>query len=88
MASLLGSRALSSGTFLRHILTLVGATGLSQLLLLAIGPVLTRLYEPAAWGTFSLVVAFVTAASAVTALCYDQAIVGAETEEDAAARPS
>lgn len=78
-------RAVAPGRFLRHVLTLAGATGVSQFLLLLTGPVLTRLYDPVAWGTFSLVMAFVGTAAVVTALCYDMAIVGARTEDDAAA---
>lgn len=76
---------LAPGKFARHVLTLAGATGISQVVLLAAGPFLTRLYPPSAWGTYSLVMAFVTTAAVVTAVCYDQAIVGAKTDEDAAA---
>ena len=77
--------ALFQGAFLRHVATLVGGTAASQVMLLAAGPILTRLYAPEAWGTFSLITSFVSVASVVTALFYDQAIVGASTLDDAAA---
>lgn len=76
---------LAPGKFARHVVTLAGATALSQVALLATGPLLSRLYQPASWGVYSLVLAFVAVASVVTALCYDQAIVGAETRPEAAA---
>ena len=85
MSLRLRSPSLARGAFLRHVLTLAGSTAASQVLLLAAGPALSRLYGPAAWGTYSLITAFVAVASVVTALFYDQAIVGTATVDECAA---
>ena len=77
--------SLRRGTFLRHVATLAGGTAASQVMLLAAGPILTRLYAPESWGTYSLITSFVAVASVITALFYDQAIVGTATLDDAAA---
>lgn len=77
--------SLAPDAFLRHVATLAGATAISQVVLVGAGPVLSRLYTPDAWGVYSLLAAFVAVTSVVSALCYDQAIVGSRTTEDAAA---
>lgn len=77
--------SLAPGAFFRHVVTLAGATAASQVLLLAAGPLLSRIYAPSVWGTYSLITAFVAVASVVTALFYDQAIVGTATVDECAA---
>lgn len=76
---------LAPGAFLRHVATLAGATAISQVVLIGAGPVLSRLYTPDAWGGYSLIAAFIGVTTVVSALCYDQAIVGSRTTADAAA---
>ncbi|MEX2181716.1 MAG: oligosaccharide flippase family protein [Gemmatimonadaceae bacterium] len=75
---------IAAGGFLRNVLTMAGATAASQLVLVAVAPVVSRLYPPEAWGAYGLLMAFVSVAFVATGLGFDQAIVGARTIDEAA----
>lgn len=62
---------------------LAGATGLGQLLILGTMPLLTRLYDPSAFGLHALISAFVGVASVGACLCIDLAIVSGADEQAA-----
>lgn len=64
-------------------LVLVTGTALSQIVNLAITPIITRLYEPADFGLFGLYFAYFSVALVVVTWRYELAIVGARTEGDA-----
>ncbi|MBX3588578.1 MAG: oligosaccharide flippase family protein [Ramlibacter sp.] len=68
---------------LRAVGVLAGATGLGQLAILASLPLLTRLYDPAAFGLFGLLTGFVGVATVGACLCLDIAIVGSSTDQAA-----
>lgn len=69
--------------FLRHILTLLTGTVAAQLLMLALTPVLSRLYTPEAYGLFSLYSSLVATVAVVAALRYDMAIMLPKRDADA-----
>ncbi|WP_425860668.1 lipopolysaccharide biosynthesis protein [Arthrobacter sp. TWP1-1] len=69
--------------FLRHILTLLSGTAAAQLLMLALTPVLSRLYSPEAYGLFSLYASLVATVTVVAALRYDMAIMLPKHDADA-----
>ncbi|ALE92665.1 hypothetical protein AOC05_10690 [Arthrobacter alpinus] len=69
--------------FLRHILTLLTGTVAAQLLMLALTPVLSRLYSPEAYGLFSLYSSLVATVTVVAALRYDMAIMLPKHDADA-----
>lgn len=69
--------------FLRHILTLLTGTVAAQLLMLALTPILSRLYSPEAYGLFSLYSSLVATVSVVAALRYDMAIMLPTSDADA-----
>jgi O-antigen/teichoic acid export membrane protein len=54
---------------------LIAATIVAQIILLATMPILTRLYDPAAWGRLGVLTSIGTVAGAIGALCYDVAIM-------------
>jgi lipopolysaccharide exporter len=68
---------------MRAIGTMVGATGLGQLAVLATLPMLTRLYSPYEFGLHALIISFVSVASVGSCLCLELVIVQARTPEDA-----
>jgi len=72
-------------SFAGDVLRLASGTTLAQVLIVAAAPVLTRLYEPAAFGTAAQFAAVVGIAAVVACLRYDLAIVLPKTDEDGAA---
>lgn len=71
----------SSG--LRTVGKLAGATGIGQLAILASLPLLTRLYDPAAFGMYALITSFVGIASVGACFCLDLAIVASRNDQTA-----
>lgn len=60
---------------IRAMAGLVGATGVGQLAIFFTLPLLTRIYDPSAFGIYALISAFVGIASVGACLCLDLAIV-------------
>ncbi|MEQ9552812.1 MAG: oligosaccharide flippase family protein [Coleofasciculus sp. G3-WIS-01] len=75
---------LRRGTFLTHVLILVGGTALSQALLFLSSPIITRLYTPDDFGAWSLIQSFSLIFSVVASWRYDVSIVLPENDEEAA----
>ena len=71
--------------FLRNSAILVGGTAISQVILLASTPILTRLYTPAEYGLFSIFTSVASIFIPLISLKYDIAIVLPESEEEASA---
>lgn len=69
---------------LRGVLAIGGGTLAGQLILLAVTPILSRLYTPEAFGAFSTLIAIVSIVGSVAALKFDAGIVLPEEERDAA----
>ena len=72
-------------TFVMQVATLMSGTALSQGILFAATPLITRLYTPGEFGTFALYVAILGPISVVSAWKYDMAIMLPEDNEDAKA---
>jgi O-antigen/teichoic acid export membrane protein len=69
--------------FLRRIAMLSGGTSLGQLLIVASSPVLTRLYEPEAFGALAIFMGLAAVLAMISALRYEFAVPVARTEEEA-----
>ncbi len=69
--------------FLRHVLALMSGTALAQVVVMALMPVLSRLYTPEQFGVLAAFTSVVAIISAVAALKYDMAIMLPERDEDA-----
>lgn len=69
--------------FLRHVLALMSGTALAQVVVMALMPVLSRLYTPEQFGILAAFTSVVAIISAVAALKYDMAIMLPERDEDA-----
>lgn len=80
-----GSRRLGAmpRRFFRNILIVMSGTGVSQLLAIAASPLLTRLYDPAAFGVFGVFLAISALVTPLAAFSYDTAIVTAKRDSDA-----
>ncbi len=61
---------------------LVSSTGLSQLLLICVVPILTRLYTPTDYGYFGLFLSFINVGSMVLCLRYEVAIVATKNKKE------
>ncbi|MBN2345008.1 MAG: oligosaccharide flippase family protein [Candidatus Aminicenantes bacterium] len=72
------------GSFRADVLTLMTGTALGQALLLAIAPLLTRLFSPAAFGAFGVYLSLAAIMSSVSTLRFDQALMLPAEEEEAA----
>jgi O-antigen/teichoic acid export membrane protein len=72
------------GSFKADVLTLLTGTALGQLLLLAVSPLLTRLFTPAAFGAFGVFLSLAAIMSALSTLRFDQAIMLPKEAEEAA----
>src|SRR5687768_11551666 len=69
----------------RAVLQLAGGAGLSQVILVAATPLLTRLFEPAQFGEYAMFASVFTIATAIATLKLEQAIVLPAERADAAA---
>ena len=75
---------LPEGSFIKNVLTLMTGTVFAQALLVLLAPLLTRLYDPEAFGVFSLYTSIVGFLAVIACLRYERAIVLPEKDEDAA----
>ena len=78
------SRGLTRDRLLRSFLTRVSGSAVSQTLLMAATPILTRLYAPADFGVQGAYTAFVAVLSVIACLGYQQAIPLPDDDGDAA----
>ncbi|OQX75438.1 MAG: hypothetical protein B6D61_10370 [Bacteroidetes bacterium 4484_249] len=76
---------LKRDSFLTNVITLISGTAISQGILFAATPFLTRLYTPEDFGYFSLYAAIVAVISSVASLKYESAIMLPKEEKDAQA---
>lgn len=74
---------LAIGSYLGNILLLAGGTGVSQLIVIAATPVLTRIYNPADFGILTVFVSILSLMSSLSALRYEIAIPLPDDESDA-----
>ena len=70
--------------FVRNIVVLMSGTAIAQVITVAMAPVLTRLYDPAAFGVFGVYMSVAGIAVAVATMRYDQALMLPRKTEDAA----
>ena len=70
--------------YLRNVAVLASGTALAQVLVVAAAPILTRLYEPAAFGVLGMFIAILALISLVAAWRYELAIVLPKDDESAA----
>jgi len=75
---------LTKSEFLRNVFTLVSASGIAQAISLLIYPVLTRIYEPAEHGLFSLYLSIITITAIISTGKYELAIMIPRKEKDGA----
>lgn len=71
------------GSFVGNVITLMTGTVFAQILLVLVAPILTRLYSPADYGTFSLFSSISIIIGNVVCLRYEGAIVLPQDDEDA-----
>ena len=77
-------RQLRANRFVKGVTVLAGGTVLSQLIVLAASPLLTRLYSPAEWGVLAIFVSIIGMFSVITSLRYEIAIAIPPAPETAA----
>lgn len=78
------TRLLPRGRFTRGVVMLAGGTALGQAIILAVSPLLTRLYTPEDLGSLGLFLSFVGVASVALSLRYEAAIVSCRDSREAA----
>lgn len=78
------SGSLRRSSFVKNVGTLSGATASAQGVALIISPILTRMYGSEAFGTLALYTATTAVLVGIAALRYDQAIVLANDDDEAA----
>ncbi len=66
-----------------NVLTLMTGTALSQILLILISPILTRLYSPADFGTYALFTSLTSAIAVIAAGRYELAVILPRRHEEA-----
>ena len=71
------------GSFVRGVAQISGGTAIGHLLLLAVSPLVTRLYSPTDFGILGLVLPYIGLISSVGSLRYDMAIVSAKSHQEA-----
>lgn len=70
--------------FIRNVLTLMTGTAIAQALNIIIAPILSRLYDPHAFGVFAVYTSIVSICVVVVGLKYELAIVLPKKQKDAA----
>ena len=78
-------KGIKRNSFLINIITLISGTAISQGILFAATPLLTRLYSPEEFGYFSLYAAIVAVITSIASWKYELAIMLPEKEKDAQA---
>lgn len=73
---------LQSSSFFRSVLTMVSGTVISQIILIAVSPVIARLYFPEDMGVLASFGAIVAILGRLSAGCYEQAIVLPKTDKE------
>lgn len=76
-------RTLADSAFVRSVAVLAGGTILGQGLLIAVSPLLTRLYSPEDFGQFGVYMSFVLTTSVVMSLRYETAALNVGSLADA-----
>ncbi len=76
---------LRSGSFLGNVLILAGGTGLGQLVIILVSPILTRIYSPDDFGILAIFASMMSILAVISALRYEFAIPLPEKDEDAVA---
>ncbi|MGG1557879.1 lipopolysaccharide biosynthesis protein [Geobacillus thermoleovorans] len=71
-------------TFFKNVLTLITGAAVAQALNIIIAPILSRLYDPHAFGVFAVYTSIVSICVVVVGLKYELAIVLPKRQEDAA----
>ncbi|WP_223701281.1 lipopolysaccharide biosynthesis protein [Sutcliffiella deserti] len=74
---------LKKGSFAKNVAVLMSGTAISQGLLVAAAPILSRLYDPASFGIFTLFSSIVIILSVIATWRYELAIVLPKEDEDA-----
>lgn len=69
--------------FASDVLTLVSGTGLAQIILIIVAPILTRVYSPSDFGIFALFLSLSGILSVISCLRYELSIMLPESEEEA-----
>jgi len=69
--------------FAKNVLTLMTGTTIAQAIPIAISPILTRLYTPEDFGSYSLFVSIITFFSVISTARYEMAIVLPKSEKEA-----
>lgn len=75
--------SLPESEFLKNVLSLISGNLISQIILFASAPILTRLYSPSDFGVFALFSAIIGTVSKISSLCYERAILLPKEQEDA-----
>lgn len=75
---------MTGNRFLKQVAIVMAGTGIAQVLTVVAAPLLSRLYEPSAFGLFALYTAIVSVLAGVICLRYELAIVLPKTNEEAA----
>lgn len=76
-------RALANKKFVRNVLVLLSGSAAAQLITLAFSPLLTRLYNPEAFGVLGAFLAILAILGPLAALCFPLAIVLPEGDSEA-----
>ncbi len=77
-------RALLGGPFLRNVATLMSGTAVAQAVTVLSAPLITRLYDPTAFGHYGLVLAIAAPVAIIASLRYELAIVLPASDDEAA----
>ncbi len=72
-AQLFGA-ALPHGSFVRGATIIALGTGVAQFIGIAVSPILTRLYSPAEFGSYSVALAILSIIAVLSTLAYEEAI--------------
>ncbi len=82
--TLLFKKFFANNPFLRNILVLMSGTVIAQVITVIVSPILTRLFNPAAFGVFGIYMSIVSIVTAIVTMRYDQALMLPNNNKNAA----
>ncbi|HTY52974.1 MAG TPA: oligosaccharide flippase family protein [Methanomicrobiales archaeon] len=72
------------GGMMRDVVTLISGTAIAQVITVIATPVITRIYDPAAFGMYAVFLSLVSIVGAVACLRYENSIMLPESDDEAA----
>ncbi|ASS96097.1 lipopolysaccharide biosynthesis protein [Peribacillus simplex] len=70
------------GKILKNITVMAGSSAIAQIIIIAVSPIITRIYTPSAMGTYTYIISIASIIVQLSMLKYEIAVIQAKTEKE------